>query len=174
VQGLSFFTSGGFTQGFNISSGTTIMTMTLADFGTVSGGTIPAGTLIPVAWNFTTAANSGAAITSWNLGFELGSSPGFTNDGAVSGSGSGAGTFSGSSVLTVSNNIVSGSTLYETVVLTLNLNGNFGFIQITVPTNTTFDFQSVAASAVPEPASVGLIGAGLAFFGALLRRRRKP
>jgi hypothetical protein len=173
VQGLSFFTSGGFTQGFSISSGTTIMTMMLADFGIVSGGSIPTGTMIPVDWAFSTSASSGATINSWNLAFQLGSGPGFIDDGVVSGGGSGAGFFSGSNTLITTGPILSGSPLYESVLLTLNLNGNFGFIQITVPNGTTFDFQSVAASSVPEPASVGLIGAGLAFFGALLRRRRK-
>jgi len=174
VQGLSFFTSGGFGQTFFLSSGSgEIVQMTLADSGTL-GGTIPAGTMIPVAWNFTMAGFSGATIQSWNLGFELGSLPGFTDYGAVSGSGTGGGTVSGSAILNVPGDISGGNTLYETVLLSMTVDvAGFGGVTVTVPNNTSWDFQSVAASSVPEPASLGLIGAGLAFFGALIRRRRK-
>ncbi len=173
VQGLSFFTSGGFTQTFFTSSGSSVFQMTLADFGTL-GGTIAAGTQIPVDWVFTLAGFSGATIDSWTLGFELGSSPGFTDYGAVSGSGLSGGSISGGDTLTVSQDIASGSTLYESVVLSVNTtNSGGGGIQVTVPTLSTWDFNSAAAPAVPEPASVGMIGAGLAFLGALIRRRRK-
>lgn len=173
VQGLSFFTSGGFTQTFFTSSGSSVLQMTLADFGTL-GGTIAGGTQIPVDWVFTLTPFSGATIESWTLSFELGSSPGFTDYGAVSGSGISGGSISGGDTLTVSQDIASGSTLYESVVLSVNTtNLGGGGVQVTVPTLSTWDFNSVAAAAVPEPASVGMIGASLAFLGALIRRRRK-
>jgi PEP-CTERM motif len=174
VQGLSFFTSGGFPQTFFVSSGSgQSVQMQLADFGPLTG-TISSGTLIPVDWVFSMAGFSGATIQSWTLGFELGSSAGLADYGFASGSGAGGGSVSGSSVLNVTKTIPGGPNLFETVLLTMTVNSTgFGSVQVTVPAGATWDFQSVASSSVPEPASLGMIGAGLAFLGALVRRRRK-
>lgn len=178
VQGLSFFTSGGFTQNI-FSSGTGItISMTMADSG-VLGGTIAPGTLIPVDWDFNMTPLSGSGtINSWSLVFELGSVLGGNNFGSVGTSGGSIGS-SGSTIIggpinlaVASGGIASGATLFETVVLSMNVTTSLG-VQVTVPNLSTWDFGSTAASAVPEPATTGLIGAGLAFFGALLRRRRK-
>lgn len=180
IQGLSFYTSGGFTQYLFVSSSGSVtpVTMAMGDSG-IMAGTIAAGTLIPVSWDFNMSPISGSGtIDSWTLLFSLGSTPGGSDYGSATASGGSIGS-SGSTViggpinLNVLSDIVSGSTLYENVMLTMQLdNANVG-AQVTVFNATSWDFNSVAASAVPEPATTGLIGAGLAFFGALLRRRRK-
>jgi hypothetical protein len=179
VQGLSFFTSGGFTQNlFLFTSGASLpVNMTMGDSG-ILGGTIAAGTLIPVSWAFNMTPLSGSGtIDSWVLTFGLGSSAGGTNFGSASTSGGSIGS-SGSTIvggpinLQVLSDLVSGSTLFESVALTMDVTTNLG-VQVTVFNATSWDFNSVAAASVPEPATTGLIGAGLAFFGALLRRRKK-
>lgn len=172
IQGLSFFTSGGFTQTFFASSGSSTF-LALGDSGTL-GGTIAGGTSIPVAWNFTIGSISGS-ISSWQLDFMLGSTAGGSDFGSFSTNGSGGGTLIESDsigIVVVSGGIASGTTLFETAQITVNM-GNAGDLEVTVPEGTTLDFQSVASAAVPEPASVGMIGAGLAFLGTLLGRRRK-
>jgi PEP-CTERM motif len=179
IQGLSFFTSGGSTQTlFMFTSGASLpVNMTMGDSG-ILGGTIVAGTLIPVSWDFNMTPLSGSGtIDSWILTFGLGSSAGATNFGSASTSGGSIGS-SGSTInggpinLQVLSDLASGSTLFESVSLTMDVTTNLG-VQVTVFNATSWDFNSVAAASVPEPATTGLIGAGLAFFGALLRRRRK-
>jgi hypothetical protein len=180
VQGLSFFTSGGFTQNLIAGgSGSTIpINMTLGDSGTV-GGTIAAGTVIPVAWNFNMTPISGSGtITSWTLTFNLGSTAGGSQYGSAETSGSSPIGSAGSTIiggpipLDITTTIPGSTTLFESVELSMEVdNTNFG-VQVTVPENTTWDFQSVAATTAPEPASLGFIGAGLAFLGALIRRRK--
>jgi hypothetical protein len=176
VQGLS---SGGFTQTmFVFTSGASLpVNMTMGDSG-VLGGTIAAGTLIPVSWDFNMTPLSGSGtIDSWILTFGLGSSAGGTNFGSASTSGGSIGssgaTISGGPInLQVLSDLVSGTTLFESVSLTMDVTTNLG-VQVTVFDASSWDFNSVAAASVPEPATTGLIGAGLAFFGALLRRRKK-
>jgi hypothetical protein len=180
VQGLSFFTSGGSTQNLfvNSSGSVTPVTMTMRDSG-IMAGTIAAGTLIPVSWNFNMTPLSGSGtIDSWTLMFSLGSTLGGSDYGSATASGGSIGS-SGSTVsggpinLNVLSDILNGSTLFENVMLTMQLDNANDGVQVTVFNATSWDFNSVPAAAAPEPASIGLIGAGLAFFGALLRRRRK-
>jgi hypothetical protein len=179
IQGLSFFTSGGFTQSvFASTSGSSVpIGMNMADSG-VLGGTIAAGTLIPVSWNFNMTPLSGSGtIDSWTLTFMLGLSSGGEDFGFVQTSGGSIGssgaTISGGGInLDVSQNISGGTTLYESVALLMQVTTNLG-VQVTVYNSGSWDFNSVAATTAPEPATTGLIGAGLAFFGALLRRRKQ-
>jgi len=179
IQGLSFFTSGGFTQNLFLStSGSSLpVGIAMADSG-ILGGTIGAGTLIPVDWFFTLDPLSGSGtIDSWVLTFALGLTAGGQDFGFASTSGgsigsSGATIIGGPINLAVTNNIGSGTTLFESVTLLMNVTTDLG-VQVTVPGLTSWDFQSVAATAAPEPATTGLIGASLAFLGVLLRRRRK-
>lgn len=179
VQGLSFYTSGGSTQNlFVSSSGSSVpVTMTMGDSG-IMAGTIAAGTLIPVSWDFNMTPLSGSGtIDSWSLVFELGSTSGGSDYGSAGTSGGSIGS-SGSTIiggpinLNVLSNILSGNTLFETVLLTMNVTTSQG-VQVTVFNATSWDFDSVASASIPEPATTGLIGAGLAFLGALLRLRKQ-
>jgi hypothetical protein len=175
VQGLSFATSGGSTF-FLSSGGGQEIVLTLEDFGMVSGGSIPGGTVIPVSYLMNLAAFSGATITSYDVDFSLGTSAGVANLGyaSLSGGATSGGTVSGSGTLTVDPTIASGSSLYETVqVYVFASNSGGGGITVTVPQNTTADFENAPlASGTPEPASVGMIGAGLAMLGMMFRRRK--
>ena len=153
--------------------------MTMGDSG-IPGGTIAAGTLIPVSWDFNMTPLSGSGtIDSWILTFGLGSSAGGTNFGSASTSGGSIGS-SGSTIiggpinLQVLSTLVSGSTLFECVSLTMDVTTNLG-VQVTV-----FQPRSEPGTSTPSPqrgdARAGhhrFDRRGLAFFGALLRRRRK-
>lgn len=168
VRGLSFFTSGG--QSFFLSSGSA--TLILSDHGTLTGGSIAAGTVIPLKWDFTLSSSSGS-ITSWIIGFDLGSS--FTNGdyGSNTFSGSGTGHFTGSGSLTIaSGGIAAGASVFESGLISISVS-SFTQLGVNVPPDASLDFGNSVTSSVPEPASVGMIGAGLAFLGALVRRRRK-
>jgi hypothetical protein len=156
-EGVSFFTLTSENVTIPVSGGS-VATLTMSDGGTF-GQTLPAS--IPLTWNFTLAANGGSTISGWNLKFELGTSAGNSADGSFTTTGgAGAGTFTGSGTMTASG---SPATLYETIVLAISTSGASGNVVITAP----FDFG------VPEPATVGTLGAGLGFLAWLFRRRKR-
>jgi hypothetical protein len=178
IAGVSLFMNSG-SQTFFFSSGSGAgLDLALTDSG-VLGGSIAGGTSLPVGWNFTLTSLSGS-IGSWTLTFELGSTFGGSDYGSVGVSGSGAGTFASplptTTFLTIaSGGIASGSTLFEEAILVFNAStgGSFADVEINVPKGSSFDFNSVPGTSTPEPATLGIMGAGLAFLGAMLRRRKK-
>jgi len=122
--------------------------------------------VIPLSYAFSI---SGSIVTSWNLGFqiEVSGKPIFV--GLFQTSGSGVGTFSGSGSMTTT--VDSTGPLVVSAELTANVSGS-GNVTFDVP-HDSFDFNPSAAAAVPEPATLGLLGPALAAFGLLRRRARR-
>jgi hypothetical protein len=154
IYGVSFFTTNG---GLDFSDPGPSPFIEITAGGTLNG-TLPSN--IPVFWDFTLSSDGSLVIDSWDLAFSLGTSPGGSNVGQFTTSGSPGGTFSGTGSITTSS---SPSTLYETVVLSVNTNGETGDLFITAP----FNFGSA-----PEPASFGMLAAGLGILAWLGRRRK--
>ena len=91
-----------------------------------------------------------------------------------SASGSGLGPFSGDGYQHV-NQIAAGQSM--SVLAILNLTAHFGSgtiatFGVTVPAGASYDFES--DQSVPEPATLGLLAAGLAALGAARARRIRP
>jgi hypothetical protein len=174
---LSFATSGSSTFFLPSGSGEELI-LTLGDYGVVAGGSIPSGTVIPVSFFAIVNTFSGATISSYDMDFSLGVSPGDASLGyaSISGGAPVGSSISGSGDLTVNPTIASGSTLYETVSLFVFANSatGAGGVQISLPEATTADFENapLASAGTPEPASMGMIGAGLAMLGMMFRRRK--
>jgi hypothetical protein len=176
VQGIAFYSNGPISFALS-SGGTSQITVTMSDWGTTSG-TIPAGTQIPVDALFDLTASTDSSIGSWTLTFMLGTAIGNDFYGSASGSGAvGGNSLTISSTLDVSPDIPAG-TLYETAQLTFSATGSeseeHASASVDVPNVNTWTFDSVAATtAVPEPASLGMIASGLAMIGAWIRRRKR-
>jgi hypothetical protein len=170
LSGIQFTSISGGTSFLEASGGANAVN-TIATGGTLTGGSLSGS--IPVNFSFAGFAETGDfnVSGSWIVEFELGSSGGASNYGSVSFSGGisspTAPSGSGSGSLAVNGTVTSGSALFESVVVTLPTSG-FSEVLITYP----FSFESVNATGVPEPASVGMFAAGLGLFGWLLRRRR--
>jgi len=172
IQGVSFFTNSG-SIGFDLSSGGTV-SLQVGAGGPLSGNLTQND---PVAFLFFFSLISGGSIASWSIDMSFGNALGSSIYGSFTASGSGGsgGSImeSGSGTLVVpSGGVASGSTFWETATINAVVSGGI-FLQLSIPQTGTIDFDSAPASGVPEPASVGLIGSGLAFLGYLFRRRRK-
>jgi hypothetical protein len=154
VYGVSFFTTNGGID-FTNPGGSPFIVITA---GGSLDGTLP--TNIPVFWDFTLSSDGSLVIDSWSLGFSLGTTEATNNVGQFTTIGSPGGTFSGTGSITTSG---SPTTLYETIVLEVNTNGGTGDLFITAP----FNFGSA-----PEPASAGLLAAGLGILAWLGRRSK--
>jgi hypothetical protein len=161
VSGVSFYTTG---DGIDIalSDGASSATVTMSAGGTLNE-TLSRN--VPVFWDFTLAEDGSTQIESWNLSFDLGTGVGDSTYGSFSTSAnpSGPGSFVGNGIVTVGTSVPASSTIYETVVLAVTTNGGTGDVFITAP----FNFGSA-----PEPASFGLLGAGLGILAWLGRRRK--
>jgi PEP-CTERM motif len=173
IQGVSFFTTDG-PIGFSLSGSTTFVKLIVGAGGPLSGNLTQND---PVGFSFSFNLPSGGSLTTWQITMAFGNAFNDSSYGSFSMSGSGVSGSStpesGSGTITIpSGGVASGSTFWETTTITATSSGG-SFLNINVPSGGTFDYNSVAASGVPEPGSVGLIGSGLAFLGYLFRRRRK-
>jgi len=177
ITGVSFFTSSG-SIGLGLSGGgLSTVNVRIGAGGTLTGNLTQND---PVGFAFSFTLPSGGSLVSWTINMQFGTALGncnyvcaSTNGGAASGS---LFSESGSMTLPVTtffpSGIASGSAFWETATITATFSGG-SFVQINIPNSSTLDFNSVAASSVPEPGSIGLMGSGLAFLGYLFRRRRR-
>jgi hypothetical protein len=170
IAGASFYTSSSQNIGFT-SGGGVDFTLTMSAYGS-SSGSLPAS--IPVDWDFKIIPPQGITISGWSLTFDLSDTAVGNGDlGTVTETGSGNGPFQGAATMTLASG--SPSNLYETAILTVDTGGegDGGYVAVDVFSGNSFDFNGAPVSSAPEPASVGLFGAGIAFMGALLRRRNR-
>jgi MYXO-CTERM domain-containing protein len=128
------------------------------------GGTLPGGTVIPVAWDFTLGASNGSiSSATWSLVFH-------TNTGDLElATGSGLGNFSGSSnSYVIPTNSEFGNYFVDLLV-------NYDSALNATLTITMAESQGIAinATAIPEPSTYATWAAlGAAAFAAWRRRRR--
>lgn len=127
---------------------------------------------VPLAIDFTIDAFSGGTITGWSFIIGLGSGIEGTNYGEFMMSGSGSsGSFTG--FIPISGTVPTDVPFYETWELSAGFQNVIAGVEFDVPGGASVDLQSAAASGVPEPGTIGFIGAGLALLGGMFRRRRK-
>lgn len=167
ITGVKLFTSGGLTFLGGGSGGTAILN--LQSSGPVFGGGIGTNVSIPLAFDFVLATTGATSVSSWQLNYALSDATTITQLALGSFSGGGIGTFispPGSSMITDASS-KNGDTLEVSAQLTVNWSTSGGSLTATVPANS-FD-----VNATPEPASLGLIGSGLALLSWRLVRDRK-
>lgn len=173
ITGVSFFTNSG-SIGLALSGGNGNVMVKVGAGGNLIGDLTQND---PVSFNFNFNLQSGGSVSAWQITMAFGNTFNDFSYGTFSASGSGgSGSFipeSGSGTIVIpSGGVASGSLFWETVTLTATISSG-SFLQINIPSGTSFDYNSAAAVSAPEPASVGLMGSGLAFLGYLFRRRRR-
>lgn len=156
---LAFF-SGGIAQ------------ITMGTSGFVSGS-IASGLTIPLSFDFSISGSGFVALNSWNLTYTLSapSGGGVFATTTVSSSGGSLGPISGTANMVSSQAFTDGLMTVE-AILQVDWSSDGGALFVTIPSNS-IDFNAIRTNDVPEPASAGLMVAGLAVLGWRLVRRRR-
>ena len=143
----------------------------------VVGVAIPSGTTIPVSYDFEYDLINEVDPT-WQLkyilkdfttGQILGTAP---FSGTFGTSGAGIFEFTGSGSLVTSNGSSATDIIGAAFLLVNGSTGGTYDVSVMIPGDTSIDLDSFTVSGVPEPASFGLLGAGLVALG-MWRKRRK-
>jgi hypothetical protein len=161
VAGVQLFTTGSIS--FSNSGGELI----LSTNGDISGGTLLSGTTLPLAWDFILSPTGTSDLIGWQLVFTLDVSG--SPIGSFTTSGLGNGTITGTGSLQTTADASTNVSLIGD--LTWTGDSNADTIDVSVPGGSSFDFNSPGG--VPEPASTGLVAAGLAWLGWRLRKIRR-
>lgn len=163
-------------------------TVTIVDRVTASGSDIAPGAALPISWDFLVGANGTGSLTivSYDVSLSLGFGPSGTGFSANSGTvnvGTTINTGSTDSVSGTANGTTNASHGIETThdytaVATISVvyyqhpTGDHNVqISLEVP-DQSVDFASTG-STVPEPATLGIVGLGLAALGWIGNRRRR-
>jgi len=129
-------------------------------------GTLPANTVIPVAYSFTLGATGGLTVSSWTLTLSIN---GATQ--TIAAGGAGTGVFAGSGNYTVGGSPVVGS--FFDPQLAINFTTPSGeALTLTMDSNT--DGFAINATAIPEPTTYAAVFGVGALGIALIRRWRRP
>ena len=173
-QGLKFFgpSSGSYAlTNFNFSGSS--QTLTYSTSGILQTDSF-SGSSVPLSYLFSINGIGFGSLDSWTLTYSIFQSGGaFGTKQFTSTSGSVSGTQSGSGDLQFSGVLTAGLFTSVFVSLTATVGNPDGFeVDISVP-SSSFDINPVADS-VPEPATAGLAGLGIALAGGyrLIRRRK--
>lgn len=156
----SFFTSG---------SGTATVTMTV--FSAIASWDIPDGTVIPLAYDFSLAKQSGiAGNVNWHLAARIaGDNYEVLGTGALT---TGSATFTGSGNYTTLNVVPGNNTTDFELILTLSYSTLTGDL-LAVHMNSASQGFTINAQAIPEPSTyVMIFGLGALGFAMLRRSRR--
>jgi hypothetical protein len=166
VAGVQLFTLGA------IDFGSSGGNLTLSTNGNTSGGTLLSGTTLPVSWDFVLSpqgAHATSDLIDWQLTLAVWASGSLIGSYATSGS--------GNDTITGSNSIQTDAPASTDVSLIGKLSWegdiNASGIDVSVPEGTSFDFNSPGATAVPEPATTGLLATGLACIACRVRKVRR-
>jgi hypothetical protein len=166
IGGTSFFLSGDLNLGS--SGGSIIMNVR----GPVAAA-IPVGTVIPVSWDFGMNPQQQQFDPPWSLTYSLGdtTTAAMLATGMFSGNSSGEITGNGSLTTTAASS--SGNTLALRINFTESGDAEGGVnVIVSIPEALSIDVNPFSTNAVPEPSTLGLFGAGLAWLGYRLRKRR--
>jgi hypothetical protein len=163
IGGTRFYLTGELDLGSD--GGSILMTVS----GTLGAG-IASGTPIPVAWDFDLDAITDPA---WTLTYTLGDITTSTVLATGTFSGNNSGTVTNTGTLTTTAASSSGDDIGLRVLLSEAGDPEGGVdVGVEIPHNGSLDIGPIGASSVPEPASFGLLGSGLAWLGYLWRKRR--
>lgn len=141
--------------------------------GTLSGSNIPAGTTVPLLYDFNISGSGSGSITGWELGYDISTIGGSVEEDIFSPNLNFTGQQSGSANLQLTTSIANGDNVALVVFLLFNVTTSSPdfTVNVSVP-DGSFDFNNT--SSTPEPSSGGLAGLSIALSGGylLFRGRR--